>query len=146
MKITSDFQNNRLIPTQYTCDGDRRFPSLTVEDIPTDTQTLVLIVDDPDAPAGIRNHILLANIPVENAVVTISQDTFSTAVFGQNSRGELARWAPCPPEGTHRYFFKVYALSEPLEISSWFNKERLIELIWGRILAQGELIGLYKRQ
>lgn len=91
MKITADFQNNGLMPISYTCDGEGRFPSLTVEEIPVETQALVLIVDDPDAPAGTWNHLLLANIPVDNAVITISQNTFDTAIFGQNSRGDLAR-------------------------------------------------------
>jgi hypothetical protein len=118
---------------------------LTLEGIPVDAKFLALIVDDPDAPAWTRDHLLLANIPVEWAVQKISQKDFEIAVFGQNSRGELARWAPCPPSGTHRYVFKVYALSEMLEISSGFSKERLIELMWGKIVEQDELVGLYTR-
>lgn len=146
MKIFTDFSDNELIPSLYTCDGEGRFPTLKIEDIPITTKTLALIVDDSDAPAWIRDHLLLANIPLtEDPYVIISQNNFDIAIFGQNSRGELARWAPCPPSGTHRYIFKIYALSEKLEISSWFSKERLIELMWGKILGQAELVWLYKR-
>jgi len=147
MKISTDFLDNGLIPSQYTCDGEGRFPALKIEDLPPATQSLVLIVDDPDAPAWTRDHLLLANIPLtEDPYVIISQDSFDQWVLWQNSRWEQARWAPCPPSGTHRYVFKIYALSEKLDISSGFSKERVLELIWGKILDQAELVGLYKRQ
>lgn len=146
MKISTDFFDNELMPPMYTCDGEGRFPTLKIEDIPINTKTLALVVEDPDAPAWVRNHILLANIPLtEDSYVIISQDIFDVAIFGQNSRGELARWAPCPPSGTHRYVFKLYALSEKLEISSGFSKERLFELMWGKINAQSQIVGVYKR-
>jgi len=146
MKISTDFLDNGLMPSQYTCDGEGRFPMLTIEDIPANTKSLALIVDDPDAPAWIWDHLLLANIPVEGVRWIISQNTFDTAIFWQNSRWEQVRWAPCPPSGTHRYVFKIYALSENLEISSWFSKERLIELMWGKINVQSQIVGLYSRQ
>jgi len=147
MNISTDFIDNGLMPSQYTCDGEGRFPTLKIEDLPLNTKSLSLIVDDPDAPAWTRDHLLLANIPLtEDPYIIISQDTFDIAVLGQNSRWELARWAPCPPSGTHRYIFKIYALSEKLEISSGFSKERLIELMWGKINAQSQIVGLYKRQ
>lgn len=146
MKITSDFNHNEMMPAQYSCDGEWMFPALTVNDIPADAKVLVLIVDDPDAPAGTRDHLLLANIPVEGTNQVISQDTFDIAVFGKNSRGTLARWAPCPPSGTHRYFFKIYALAEKLEIPAGFPKKELLDIMWGKIVDQAELIGLYKRQ
>jgi phosphatidylethanolamine-binding protein (PEBP) family uncharacterized protein len=94
----------------------------------------------------VRDHVLLANIPLtEDPYVVISQDSFDQWVLGQNSWWEQARWAPCPPSGTHRYVFKLYALSSILEISSGFSKERLIELMWGKINAQSQIVGLYKR-
>jgi hypothetical protein len=94
----------------------------------------------------VRDHLLLANIPLTKDVyVIVSQDTFDEWVLGQNSRWEQARWAPCPPSGIHRYVFKIYALSEQLELSSWFSKERLIELMWGKILSQSQIVGEYKR-
>gem|GEM_PF-1895551 len=77
MNITTDFTDKGLIPFQYTCDGEGRFPILTIDDIPTDTKSLALIVDDPDAPAGVRDHLLLANIPLpESGNIIISQETF----------------------------------------------------------------------
>ena len=146
MKITTDFLNNGSIPIQHTCDGEGIFPRLIIEDIPMGTKSLVLIVDDPDAPSGVRDHILLANIPSsESDILVVSQDTFDLWILWQNSRWEQAWWAPCPPSWTHRYVFKIYALSENLEISSWFSKERLLELMWGRLLDQAKIVGLYQR-
>ncbi|MCX6825305.1 MAG: YbhB/YbcL family Raf kinase inhibitor-like protein [candidate division SR1 bacterium] len=143
----TDFTDDELIPSMYTCDGEGRFPTLRIDDIPQGTQSLTLIVDDPDAPTGTRDHLLLANIPLtEDPYVIISQNTFDQGVLGQNSWGEQAWGAPCPPSGTHRYVFKIYALSEKLEISSGFSKERLIELMGGKIVGQTQIVGLYERQ
>jgi len=146
MDISTDFMDNGLMPSMYTCDGEWYFPSLHVGELPKETKSLALIVDDPDAPAGVRNHLLLANIPlpVEDALI-ISQDTFDQWILWENSWWEQARWAPCPPSGTHRYTFKLYALSEMLDLSSWFSKERLLEMMWGKILWQAQIVGLYKR-
>lgn len=147
MKIITDFADNWPLPSMYTCDDGWYFPSLMIEDIPFGTKVLVLIVDDPDAPSGVRDHILLANIPLqESSGLIISQDAFDLWILGQNGWWEVARWAPCPPKGTHRYVFKIYALSEQLDISSGFTKERLIELMWGKILAHAQVVGVYKRQ
>lgn len=146
MKISTDFVDNGPLPSKYTCDGEGYFPQLTVENISTDVKSLALIVDDPDASGGVRDHLLLANIPVDDhGAVTISQDSFDVWILGQNGRWEQAWWAPCPPSGIHRYIFKIYALSDMLEISSWFSKERLLELMWGRIVDQKQIVGLYKR-
>lgn len=143
----TDFTDDELIPSMYTCDGEGRFPTLRIDDIPQGTQSLTLIVDDPDAPTGTRDHLLLANIPLtEDPYVIISQNTFDQWVLGQNSWWEQAWWAPCPPSWTHRYVFKIYALSEKLEISSGFSKERLIELMWGKIVWQTQIVWLYERQ
>ena len=77
MNISTDFINNGLMPSQYTCDGEGRFPTLKIDDLPPNTKTLVLVVDDPDAPTGVRDHLLLANIPLtEDPYVIISQDSF----------------------------------------------------------------------
>ncbi len=147
MNISTDFIDNGFLPSKYTCDGEGYFPTLKIQDIPANTKTLALVVDDPDAPAGVRDHLLLANIPLtQDVYVIVSQDIFDEWVLGQNSWWEQARWAPCPPNEAHRYVFKLYALSETLELSSWFSKERLIELMWGKILAQSQIVGMYKRQ
>ncbi len=77
MNISTDFIDNGFLPSKYTCDGEGYFPTLKIEDILDDTKTLALIVDDPDAPAGVRDHLLLANIPLtEDSYVMISQDSF----------------------------------------------------------------------
>jgi len=85
MKITTDFIDNGLIPSLYTCDEEGRFPILKIEDLPTSTQSLALIVEDPDAPSGVRDHLLLANIPLtQDPYVIISQESFDDGVLGQN--------------------------------------------------------------
>lgn len=146
MKIITDFVDNGPLPSMYTCDGEGYFPHLKIEDVPVDAQSIVLIVDDPDAPSGVRDHLLLANVPIpEFEDLVISQDTFDLWVLGENGWWEQAWWAPCPPKDTHRYFFKVYVLSDMLEVSSWFSKERLMELMWGKILAQTQIVWLYTR-
>ena len=87
MHISTDFIDKGLLPSQYTCDGEGRFPTLTLQDLPSGTKSLALIVDDPDAPAGVRDHLLLANIPLpETGDVVISQETFDHGILGQNSR------------------------------------------------------------
>ncbi len=146
MKIITDFTDKGSMPSQYTCDWAGYFPILKVENLPADTKSLALIIDDPDAPSGVRDHLLLANIPLTwDSSISLSQDSFDQWVLGRNGRWEQAWWAPCPPSGTHRYVFKLYALSSMLEISSGFSKERLEELMWGKILEQTQIIGLYKR-
>ncbi|MFA6256392.1 MAG: YbhB/YbcL family Raf kinase inhibitor-like protein [Candidatus Absconditabacterales bacterium] len=146
MKISTDFIDNGLIPFQYTCDGEGRFPILKIDDLLPSVKSLALVVDDPDS-THVRDHLLLANIPYEGSgALVISQDTFDLGILGQNSWGELAWGAPCPPSGTHRYVFKVYALSQMLEISSGFSKERLMELMGGKIIARSQIVGLYKRE
>ena len=87
MKIITDFADNGILPSMYTCDEGGYFPTLMIEDIPLSTKSLALIVDDPDAPAGVRDHLLLANIPLEeSSTLVISQDTFDLGLLGQNGR------------------------------------------------------------
>ena len=87
MQIGADFYTNNPMPAQYTCDGEGLFPPLEIDYIPDGVKSLALIVDDPDAPAGVRDHLLLANIPVNDYnTLTISQDTFAQSIIGKNSR------------------------------------------------------------
>ena len=145
LKIASlAFQDNGAIPRQYTCDGQDINPPLMIENIPQGTKSLALIVDDPDAPMGIWVHWVLWNIPPN--VKEIKENAVPAgAIEGMNDFRRHPYGGPCPPSGTHRYFFKVYALDTMLGISPDANKADLEKAMKGHILGQGELIGLYKR-
>jgi Raf kinase inhibitor-like YbhB/YbcL family protein len=145
LQITSPaFQNNGHIPRQYTCDGRDINPPLMIANVPQRAKSLALICDDPDAPIGIWVHWVIWNI--DPGVKEIKENTVPTsAIVGINDFRNHSYGGPCPPSGTHRYFFKVYALDTVLGISPNSTKADLEKAMKGHILAQGELIGLYKR-
>jgi hypothetical protein len=107
---------------------------------------LALIIDDPDAPGGTRDHYLLADIPPSWENAKITQATQTQATIGKNSRGKTARGWPCPPNGVHRYFFKLFALDASLDLNQGFSKGELLAAMKWKILASVELIGLYQRK
>ena len=135
------FENNKLIPSKYTCDGEEVSPPLTVEGIPEKTKSLALIMEDPDAPAGLFIHWLVWNIPPSNEI----QENSVPGTEGLNTNKKNSYHGPCPPGGTHRYYFKVYALDTHLNIGAFSEKEVLENAMQNHILAHGELIGLYRR-
>ncbi|SRR6266496_4736046 len=136
-----EFGNKDFIPPQYTCQGEDINPPLTVEGIPPGTKSLALIVEDPDAPGGTHDHWLIWNIhPME----MILENT-TPGVEGKNSFGNIRYNGPCPPSGTHRYFFKVYALDKLLDVQSGSDKKTVVKAMNDHILAEGELIGVYKK-
>ena len=135
------FENNKLIPSKYTCDGEEVSPPLTVEGIPEKTKSLALIMEDPDAPAGLFIHWLVWNIPPSNEI----QENSVPGTEGLNTNKKNSYHGPCPPGGTHRYYFKVYALDTHLNIGAFSEKEVLENAMQNHILAYGELIGLYRR-
>ena len=135
------FENNKLIPSKYTCDGEEVSPPLTVEGIPEKTKSLALIMEDPDAPAGLFIHWLVWNIPPTNEI----QENSVPGTEGLNTNKKNSYHGPCPPGGTHRYYFKVYALDTLLKLGAFSEKEVLENAMQNHILAQGELIGLYRR-
>jgi Raf kinase inhibitor-like YbhB/YbcL family protein len=136
------FENNTLIPAKYTCDGDEVNPPLTIEDVPEGTKSLVLIIDDPDASAGTWNHWLVWNIPPTTRKIKANK---VPGTEGINTSGKHVYDGPCPPSGTHRYYFKVYALNRELELNPNSQKKDVEKAMEGRTLATGELIGLYHR-
>jgi Raf kinase inhibitor-like YbhB/YbcL family protein len=143
LKITSPlFTNNGTIPAKCTCDGDDVNPPLSVEGIPEGTQSLVLIVDDPDAPSGTWDHWVVWNI---SPVREIKENSVP-GVEGFNDFGGKSYGGPCPPRGIHRYFFKVYALDTKLNLSSNSRKKDVEKGMQGHVLAKGELIGRYSRR
>jgi hypothetical protein len=135
------FENNKLIPSKYTCDGDNVNPPLTIEGVPNETKSLVLIVDDPDCPTGTWDHWIVWNIPPTNKI----EENTIPGTEGINTARKHSYGGPCPPWGTHRYFFKVYALDTKLSLNSNSNKKDVEKAMQGHILAKGELIGLYNR-
>ncbi len=150
IQLTSDaFANTQSIPAQYTCTGKDISPSLTWSEPPSGTQSFALIMDDPDAPAGTWVHWVLFNIPAASrglAEAIPSEATLSDgSMHGKNSGGDLGYNGPCPPSGTHRYFFKLYALDEMLGLSSGANKGELLKAMEGHKLAQGELMGTFRK-
>lgn len=146
MKIESSvFINGGNIPARFTCDGEGINPDLTFKDIPKEAKSLALIVDDPDAPRGTWAHWVLWNIS-PNITVIKENSTPTNAVVGANSWPNNNFGAPCPPSGSHRYFFKLYALDTILNISPSSKSEDLSTAMEGHILAEAELMGRYQKK
>lgn len=142
MKLTSPaFGHNQMMPNRFTCDGEDICPALEIRDIPAGARSLALIVDDPDAPMGTWVHWVVYDIPVISA---ISENSIP-GKQGSNNFGMKDYGGPCPPSGTHRYFFKLYALDKKLEEKEGLSKQELEKAMQGHILDKAELIGLYKR-
>ena len=136
------FENNKPIPRKYSCDGDEVNPPLTIEGVPSTAKTLALVVDDPDAPRGTFDHWIVWNIPLGGKIIEDSVP----GTQGLNSAGQPNYVGMCPPSGTHRYFFKVYALDTKLDLkANATHKKDLENAMQGHVLAKGELIGLYQR-
>lgn len=146
MQISSPaFANSQPIPAKYTCDGKDINPPLQISDVPAGTMSLALVSDDPDAPMGTWVHWLLWNI--SPAVTAIPENDVPAGVSqGTTSWQKPGYGGPCPPSGTHRYFFKLYALDAILNLSATAGKKDLESAMKGHILAQAELVGLYSRQ
>ncbi|MCJ7804181.1 YbhB/YbcL family Raf kinase inhibitor-like protein [Patescibacteria group bacterium] len=133
-----------MIPQKYTCDGENINPPLQITDVPSSAQSLVLIVDDPDAPSGDWVHWLVWNINPETKLITENESP-KEAIQGTNDFGKQNYGGPCPPSGTHRYQFKIYALDTILNLSSSSRKKDLETAMENHILDKGILIGLYQR-
>ena len=150
MKITSSaFKHNQLIPTRYTCDGENINPPLSFKGVPGSAKSLALIVDDPDAPIGTAGpgwvHWILYNIKPGDG--GISENSVPVGALQGRNDWERNEWGgPCPPSGTHRYFFRLFALSQILEAEEGLAKSELMTVIKPHIIGQAELIGLYSRQ
>ena len=145
MKITSsEFLNNEKIPSKYTCDGENINPQLSIYGVPGDAKSIVLIVDDPDAPGGDWVHWLIWNIPPETKEI-LENNVPENAVVGKNDFGNNNYGGPCPPSGTHHYHFKVYALDKILELPDSSRKSELLKEIQGHVIDKTELIGVYSR-
>jgi Raf kinase inhibitor-like YbhB/YbcL family protein len=150
MGLTSPaFTHGQPIPVKYTCKGEDISPALAWGEPPAGTQSFALIMDDPDAPVGTWVHWVLFNIPA--AARSLPEAFPSDAALpdgslsGKNSWGRTGYGGPCPPSGTHRYFFKLYALDEMLAINAGADKGELEKAMVGHILASAELMGTFSK-
>jgi len=145
MKITSSaFQEGGNIPSKFTCDGSDTSPPLQITGVPSEAKSLVLIADDPDAPSGLFTHWLIWNIPPQTN--SISEGSAPKGVPGTNDFGKSGYKGPCPPPGTHRYSFKIYALDRELDLRGGAKRSQLDAAMKGHVVAQGVLVGRYARK
>ena len=144
MKLTSSaFEDNKDIPAKYTCQGDDVNPPLDISDVPENTKSLVLVVDDPDAPMGTWDHLVVWNIKPDTTEI---KENSVPGVQGLNDFGKNNWGGPCPPSGTHRYMFKLYALDTELDLDPEAHKKDVERAMEGHILAQTKLVGLYAKK
>jgi Raf kinase inhibitor-like YbhB/YbcL family protein len=150
MIVTSPaFNEGGMIPKQYTCDSIDISPPLKWLDVPQGTLSFALICDDPDAPMGTWVHWVAFNLPADTTSLPeniLPEENMQNGMKqGRNDFRKIGYGGPCPPGGTHRYFFKVYALSEVLTVKAGITKAELLKAMEGKILAEGQLMGKYKR-
>jgi Raf kinase inhibitor-like YbhB/YbcL family protein len=143
MKISSNaFEHGGWIPVKYTCEGEDISPQLDIADVPDGTQSLALIVDDPDAPMGIWVHWVVYDIPVIERI----DENSVPGMQGTNDFKRQDYGGPCPPSGTHRYYFKLYALDRKLELSPGITKDDLERIMAPHVLEETELMGRYRKE
>jgi Raf kinase inhibitor-like YbhB/YbcL family protein len=151
IEITSSaFEQGKTIPKQYTGDGVNASPPLHWSEPPVGTKSIALICDDPDAPMGTWVHWVLFNLPPQTLELQEGVPTTSAlpsgAKQGKNDFGDIGYGGPAPPKGKpHRYFFKLYALADVLDLSLGATKSQLVHAMKGHVLADGQLMGIYKR-
>lgn len=144
MTLTSPaFTNNEEIPIKYTCDGDNVSPPFTIEEVPEGARSLVLIMDDPDAPHGVFVHWVIYNFSPFTTKIE-EGNLPGEASMGLNSAENTTYTGPCPPSGTHHYHFKLYALNLSLSLQ-YPTAEDVYNAMNNSVLASTELVGLYSR-
>jgi len=152
MKLTSPaFQDNGKIPSKYTCDSQNISPPLVISDVPKTAKALVLIMDDPDIPAFVKekfniqvwDHWIVFNIPP--VITRISEGENPVGISGKNTGGKNAYGGPCPPDREHRYIFKLYAIDKPLALKEGSTKAEVEKAMQSHIFAETKLIGRYER-
>lgn len=150
IKITSTaFDEGGMIPSKYTCDGEDISPPLKWDSVPEGTKSITLISDDPDAPMGTWVHWVLYNLPADKQELPENFPGDETLPDGTRQGltdfDKTGYGGPCPPSGTHRYYFKIYALDTKIDATAVLHKKGLLKEMEGHILAQGQLMGKYKR-
>jgi Raf kinase inhibitor-like protein, YbhB/YbcL family len=145
MKVTSSaFQQGANIPSKFSCDGSNASPPLQISDVPAEAKSLVLIVDDPDAPSGLFTHWAVWNISPQTRA--IAEGSAPKGVHGTNDFGKSGYGSPCPPSGAHRYYFKIFALDRDLDLPVGAKRGQLDAAMKGHVVGQGELMGRYSRK
>jgi hypothetical protein len=146
MKLISPaFEHGQPIPAQYTCDGANHHPPLTISDVPKETQSLALVVEDPDAPTKVFTHWLIYDLPPSTQYIP-EQGVPLGGTDGVNDFGTRGYKGPCPPSGTHRYVFRLFALDTRLALPQGTRKEDVLAKLNGHVLATAELVGTYTRR
>jgi Raf kinase inhibitor-like YbhB/YbcL family protein len=149
IKLTSvAFNEGQQIPRTYTCDGVNVSPPLEWSSVPKTAKTLAISCEDPDAPGGTWVHWIIYNLPADNIGLVenlpASEDLKAGGFQGKNDFGKIGYGGPCPPSGTHHYFFRMYALDSELPLKGGATKADLMKAIEGHILMQGQLMGTYR--
>ena len=146
MKLTSPaFTEGSAIPARYSCQGEGINPALEIGEATDESQSLALIVDDPDAPVGTYVHWVVWNIPVSMTAIPENWTPESGVRVGANGSGKNAWTPPCPPSGTHHYHFKLYALDQKLGLAAGSSKGELESAMQGHVVGQAELMGTYAK-
>ena len=146
MRVTSSaFQEGGTIPEKFSKNGQNVSPELRIEGAPAEAKSLVLIADDPDAPVGLFTHWLAWNIDPKTTDISEGSAP-SGAVQGKNDFGEASYGGPQPPSGTHRYYFKVFALDRALDLKAGANRKDLDAAMKGHVIAEGQLMGRYSKK
>ncbi|MHC4111975.1 MAG: YbhB/YbcL family Raf kinase inhibitor-like protein [Planctomycetota bacterium] len=147
---SSAFEEGGLIPPKYTCDDDDISPPFQWDAVPEGTKSIALISDDPDTPMGTWVHWVMFNLPADTR--ELQENIPKDEILPNGTRQGISDFqrigygGPCPPSGTHRYFFKIYALDTELDLAAGAAKSDLLNAMEGHILAEGQLMGKYKRQ
>ncbi len=149
MKLTSPaFHEGGIIPSIYTCEGKNFNPSFRFEQVPPSAKSLVFICDDPDVPKSVRadqmfDHWVIYNIPPQER--QIGERAKPPGTEGKNTSGKIGYYGPCPPDREHRYFFKLYALDQWLDLPPGATKKEVEHAMEGHVIAQCQLIGRYEK-
>jgi Raf kinase inhibitor-like YbhB/YbcL family protein len=141
---SSAFKQDGNIPPKFTCDGSDTSPPLQVTGVPSQTKSLVLIADDPDAPGGLFTHWIVWNISPQTS--SIPEGRTPNGVQGANDFGTSGYRGPCPPPGRHRYAFKILALDRELDLRAGAKRNQVDAAMKGHVIAQGQLVGHYSRK
>jgi Raf kinase inhibitor-like YbhB/YbcL family protein len=144
--ITSTaFKEGKMIPKKCTCDGTNVFPQLAWSGIPASARSIALICEDPDAPSGIWTHWIVFNMPSVTKEIPEGGGLPAGSKEGTNDFKRLDYRGPCPPSGTHRYYFKIYAVDMTLNLKEGATRADLLSAMQGHIIEQGQIMGTYKR-
>ncbi|MFP4473079.1 MAG: YbhB/YbcL family Raf kinase inhibitor-like protein [Candidatus Omnitrophota bacterium] len=137
-----EFGEGEMIPVEFTCQGPDVNPPLKISDIPDGTESLAMVVEDPDAPTGTWIHWIVFDVPIMGEIPRDSRPGRE----GKNDFGRMDFGGPCPPSGEHRYIFRVYALDTILGLPEGIGKDQLMDALEGHVIEQAELTGIYRKQ